>query len=359
MVEFLIENGADINIKNKDGDTPLLTYIKIFPDKKNTTKLLIKKGANLNVKNKDGSTPLHIAKTPEVAKLLIEKDANLNVKNKDGDTPLSTHIKNYLYHENETFKFRARAIRSLRDFKWKTYQIEKSEFTATQYTKIVEFLIENGADVNVKNKDGNTPSHMTTTSDIVKLLIEKGADINVKNKDGDTPLSTHIKNYLYHKNRISKLRADIRKTSGRIRVTYRTRLKESEFFAPQYAKMVEFFIENGADINIKNKDGDTPLLTYIKIFPDKKNTTKLLIKKGADLNIVDQKKRTALHIASIKGFTEIVKLLIAAGANKDIKDEYDETALSYTKSNLHQKETKEYREIFDILTEPDTQQKQK
>ena len=54
-------------------------------------KLLIKKGADLNAKNKWGDTPLHEAamnNSVKVAKLLIKKGADLNDKNKWGDTPL-------------------------------------------------------------------------------------------------------------------------------------------------------------------------------------------------------------------------------------------------------------------------------
>ncbi len=55
----------------------------------------------------------------------------------------------------------------------------------------VEVLIDNGADVNVKDKYGSTPLHDASLgkhNEVVELLISKGADVNAKRGDGDTPL---------------------------------------------------------------------------------------------------------------------------------------------------------------------------
>ena len=57
--------------------------------------------------------------------------------------------------------------------------------------KLVEELIAKGADVNAKDKYGETPLHSAlkkAQSEMVQLLIAKGADVNAKDKYGATPL---------------------------------------------------------------------------------------------------------------------------------------------------------------------------
>ncbi len=59
-------------------------------------------------------------------------------------------------------------------------------------TEVLKLLIEEGANVNDKNEDGDTPLHLVPTrtygEEFVKLLLDAGADVNAKNKYGDTPL---------------------------------------------------------------------------------------------------------------------------------------------------------------------------
>ena len=56
---------------------------------------------------------------------------------------------------------------------------------------IVKFLVFEGADVNAKNKNDETPLHKAadggSDSAIYKFLVSEGADENAKNKAGKTP----------------------------------------------------------------------------------------------------------------------------------------------------------------------------
>ena len=54
--------------------------------------------------------------------------------------------------------------------------------------QIARLLFENGADINTRDDEGDTPLHSVKTKPMLKLLIENGADIKAKNKEGKTPL---------------------------------------------------------------------------------------------------------------------------------------------------------------------------
>ncbi|EKD49771.1 MAG: Ankyrin [uncultured bacterium] len=76
--------------------------------------------------------------------------------------------------------------------------------------------------------------------------------------------------------------------------------------------MVDLFICRGADINVKNKVGQTPL--FMPAICGYRMIVALAIEKGADVNIKDDKGRTCLDIARAEKEEETVKLLLQHGA---------------------------------------------
>ena len=66
-------------------------------------------------------------------------------------------------------------------------------------------------------------------------------------------------------------------------------------------------INNGADINARNKDGMTPLRAAV--LTGQKEAVELFIEKGADINAKNNEGLTALQMASQKGHQSIVELL--------------------------------------------------
>lgn len=88
---MLIENGADINIADKRGATPL--HRAASKGNLSIVKLLLEHGDKLKVNVRDayGNTPLHLAceeDRQEIAKLLVDNGADLEIKNKEEKTPL-------------------------------------------------------------------------------------------------------------------------------------------------------------------------------------------------------------------------------------------------------------------------------
>lgn len=67
--------------------------------------------------------------------------------------------------------------------------------TALFYVKSVEmaeFLFEQGADVNIKDRYQETPLHTVSTVPVAKFFLEKGVNIETKDEKGKTPLYSAV-----------------------------------------------------------------------------------------------------------------------------------------------------------------------
>ena len=150
-IKRLIEEGADVNVKDNDGRSPL-HYVGSAV----AAKLLIEAGADVNAKDNYEDSPLHQAVNKgnaDLVKLLIEEGADVNAKGFAGRTPL--HI--------------------------------------VRHTAIAKLLVEAGADVDAKDGTDNTPLHDVGNKQIAKVLIDAGANINAKNKFDKSPLIHALK----------------------------------------------------------------------------------------------------------------------------------------------------------------------
>ena len=98
-----------------------------------------------------------------------------------------------------------------------------------------------------------------------------------------------------------------------------------------YKNIVKILLDHGADVNIKDRSGWSPLPQAIarKHF----DIAKILIERGADINIQDQDNNTPLILATMEGNIKIVNLLLKKGANTDIKNTQMNTALHYASIN--------------------------
>lgn len=93
ICKILLNAGAEVNVRSKDGLTPLLIACgKATKGYKSIAETLINKGAVINVRDRLGYTPLLLSLsggTVDIAELLIDKGADISVTTRTGETPLA------------------------------------------------------------------------------------------------------------------------------------------------------------------------------------------------------------------------------------------------------------------------------
>lgn len=220
--KVLLEHGADINAQNKDdlGYTLLIVAsrnrLPSSKDQLNMINFLLENGADIEGTDKVNGTALigaTVDANKEVVELLLEKGANVDCNDVQGQTPLHylckfakgwgsmkiTETVNGVTTEksNPRFQQHTEVFNLLIEKGADVNKMTNYGFSCIHLcgeSNAVEFikpLIKNGADVNSKNSKNYTPLHAAADNghlEVCKVLIENGADVNVTDDDGFTPL---------------------------------------------------------------------------------------------------------------------------------------------------------------------------
>ena len=93
LVRALVDGGANVNVSDVSGNTPLL--LAASRGQRDVVRYLIEHGANVDAKDKDGNTPLSYVATwhylpgdPDIVNALLDRGANINGAYHLGTTPL-------------------------------------------------------------------------------------------------------------------------------------------------------------------------------------------------------------------------------------------------------------------------------
>jgi ankyrin repeat protein len=78
-------------------------------------------------------------------------------------------------------------------------------------------------------------------------------------------------------------------------------------------EIMRILLERGADPNVQNSQGDTPLICATKYAGGKAATVKVLVEAGTDLAIKDDRGNTALDYAKAKDQQDAIALLQQPG----------------------------------------------
>jgi ankyrin repeat protein len=240
----LIEQGADVNLAQGDGTTPL--HWAAYQLDLGVVERLIARGARANTANRYGASPLGEAAkaaNPAIVERLLAAGADVDSANADGETVLMLAAR-------------------------------------TGATEVASALIAAGADVNAREAWRDQTALMWAAEGafpkLVDLLIAHGADVRARAAAND-----------WGSQITSEPRAQYRPTGGLTPLLYASR--------SGCASCVHAILAAGENVDRPTPDGVTALMLAIDNYEF--DTAKTLLDAGANPHLSDWWGRTALYLA--------------------------------------------------------------
>jgi ankyrin repeat protein len=306
-VRFLLDQGAEIDAPNYDGNTALYEATRV--GNRQIIRILCDRGASLQSVNDEGSPALHCAAgngDVDTVQLLLDRGANPEAVDSENSTALHCAAEN---GDVDTVQLLLDRGASLDQVYFGGPTVLHIAVRGRD-VDTVELLLDRGASLQSVNGEGLTALHYAAENgdvDTVQLLLDRGASLDQVYFGGPTVLHIAVR--------------------GRDVDT------------------VELLLDRGADIHAKDGSGKTALHWAIfgeNAAPSLSRTldvVQLLLDRGADIQAKTMDGQTALHLATeyhlYEGFKsvmpEIVQLLLDRGADRDASNDKGETAFNNPK----------------------------
>ena len=322
IVNFLLERGANPNLANEEGITPLMSAVS-YNNSQMVQRLLEIPNINLNAQDARGVTPVHLAAAAQfqepfallIAPAVIARGLDVNLPDNKGNTPLIRLVNANNLPMLEALLGQPRVQIDARNENGATaltiachkgftdaarlllsnganpnladngkYPLD---FALEKGHDIVRLLIENGANPNNYNPGSDSSDAplleaiRNSPNDIIQLLIQNGADVNIRGENGMTPLQ------------VAAARGNL--------------------------DIIDLLLARGAEINARNNAGDTPLMQVAKKSTSTQELIERLLAAGADAGIKNNLDLTARDIAQLFGNKKFIEILDKHSVNQELK----------------------------------------
>lgn len=308
IVQYLVEQGADIHVNNEYALIESIRFGRL-----QTVQYLIEQGADIHLnKNKALRKSVY---SPKIFKYLINEGADIQACN---------HLLNCFVKQNNIDMIKYLLKNSI------DVQSNENEALITSihmnFKNIRNLLIEFGADITSCASKALVECALNIDCDLetIQFLVENGADIQSNNNIIITSITSHcdLKIIKY----LIQMGADVHSNNDLALKNCFCNNKKNQY------DIVEFLINEGANIHI---DNEYPLEK--SIWQNNFNLFKLLIENGADVHV--NKNKNIMNIISLNRY-KMLKYLNDVGVDIILNNEHTISnykhllSLSITANNL-------------------------
>ncbi len=327
----LIQAGADVNLPDATGKTPL--HRAVMQSQETFVRTLVKLGADTNAKDDQGRTPLHVITTsnPDIVDLLVQNNARLNEKDINGNTPLHTFLDKPVLVEKLLKNGADPNVKN--DFGVSPYMMMLEEERISQYPKVLQQMLAFKADIGAANQLGETVLHMAARLEMADTFnsVLGGCELKIKDANGNNVLhalarTQNVSMILKAIDKAPELLND-ENIHGRTPLAELVRRADRQPYRidDKFIAAARVMINAGADPSVTDEYGRT--LLHYAVAQDKQGFVEYLAAKKINFDVVDKDGKAALHIAIERKNLTVLDRLLDLGADPDLTDNRGWTVL--------------------------------
>ncbi|XP_067670056.1 serine/threonine-protein phosphatase 6 regulatory ankyrin repeat subunit A-like [Haliotis asinina] len=307
VLDFLVSEGGDVSFRDTEDDS-ILHVACVGGDVEMVKHLLQMNVFNINSRGKYGRTPVMLAAEfghIELFYFLVCRGGDLMLVDDNGDSILHVACGGNVKMVKCLLSLDIIPINS-RGCRGNTPIMASA---SRGHKAVFEMFVKNQADLSLVNEDGNNVLHIACihgSASIVNLLLLKHAvDINGRGKYGRTPVMLAAE--FGHSNVFELLvqhGADVR-----LRDDDGNNILHISCSGDNVTIINLVLVNHMADINSRGHNGRTSLMWAVE--RGQMGVFNFLVRKGADVTLVDDDGDNVLHVASVVGDADMVKHIIS------------------------------------------------
>ncbi|XP_035032939.1 CARD- and ANK-domain containing inflammasome adapter protein [Hippoglossus stenolepis] len=311
LLEELLKD-TDINSVNSSNET--LLHVAAKHGHLSISELLIRKGARLDLQDNHGHTALHSAASRghnEIVRALVKAGAPIYSLDLHDKTPL------HLAAENEHVDVVTVLVKEeARQTESHTQDMFLHMAAIQDNWRLAELLLQRGAAVEARNNHGKTPLFYAvarSNEETVTVLLNAGAEVD-----------DNVINEAIEHNQESVIHLLLSNARGALSEEVLGLALFSAVRQNQHGT-VTALIDSGADVNMCDTQGYTPLLLAAELgHPE---VFRVLLAKQAKIDAALCDCSSALHLAVHSGSVPIVQTLLEKGLDPNITGPQDQHPL--------------------------------
>ncbi|XP_012515117.1 PREDICTED: tankyrase-2 [Propithecus coquereli] len=382
VVEYLLQNGANVQARDDGGLIPLHNACSFGHAE--VVNLLLRHGADPNARDNWNYTPLHEAAIKgkiDVCIVLLQHGAEPTIRNTDGRTaldladPSAKAVLTVCFPLKQLCRitywiliYWVMTVRIMSNLKGKNLRdfalsfvpelcdvssgiAEKSTplHLAAGYNrvKIVQLLLQHGADVHAKDKGDLVPLHNACSYghyEVTELLVKHGACVNAMDLWQFTPLHEAAS-----KNRVEVCSLLLSYGADPTLLNCHNKSAIDLAPTPQLKERLAYEFKGHSLLQAAREADVTRIKKHLSLemvnfkhpqthetalhcaaaspYPKRKQICELLLRKGANINEKTKEFLTPLHVASEKAHNDVVEVVVKHEAKVNALDNLGQTSL--------------------------------